>query len=120
MINQFINVILFVDKRSYNPYNPWEQELEALRERELSSNMKRPREIILDEEDLVESTFKESYICPECGRETKNKKQLYRHAAQVKLLFDKNIYGDFSFIFEFLILSFNRNIPFRFIFHISY
>ena len=59
--------------------------------------MKRPREIILDEEELVESTFKESYICPECGRETKNKKQLYRHAAQVKLLFGKIIYGDFSF-----------------------
>ena len=96
-INQFINVILFVEKRSYNPYNPWEQELEALRERELSSNMKRPREIILDEEDFVESNFKESYVCPECGRETKNKKQLYRHAAQVKLLFDKDIYGGFSF-----------------------
>ena len=97
MINQFINLILFVDKRSYNPYNPWEQELEALRERELSSNMKRPREITLDEEELVESTFKESYICPECGRETKNKKQLYRHAAQVKLFFNKDIYRYFSF-----------------------
>ena len=59
--------------------------------------MKRPREITLDEEELVESTFKESYICPECGRETKNKKQLYRHAAQVKLFFNKDIYGYFSF-----------------------
>ena len=74
-------------EKLYNPFNPWEPELEALRERELKSNSKKPRDITFEQEETVESTFKESYVCPECGRETKNKRQLYRHAAQVRFLF---------------------------------
>ena len=79
-----IHYIYLADKRNYKYHNPWEPELEALRDRELKSNMKIIREITLDEDEMIESTFKESFICPECGRETKNRKQLYRHAAQVK------------------------------------
>ena len=83
---KLIYFIYFADKHNYKYYNPWEPELEALRDRELKSNMKIIREIALDEDEMIESTFKESFICPECGRETKNRKQLYRHAAQVKVL----------------------------------
>ena len=38
---------------------------------------------VIDNEEVIESSIVACYICPECGRKTNSKKQLYRHAAQV-------------------------------------
>ena len=61
----------------------WQPQLEALRERELCSTLCKVRDDTRFNDEMVEESLKESFVCPDCGRQTNSKKQLYRHAAQV-------------------------------------
>ena len=76
--------LIFTDEKCETVYNTWQSELEALRERELSSHqVKVLRDDSQYNNETRESKIKQCFVCPECDRETSNKKQLYRHAAQV-------------------------------------
>ena len=70
-------------------YTSLEPQLEAMREKELSGfNTKvRRNHDTLKDDDGVKETIKESFVCPDCGRQTNSKKQLYRHASQVLTIY---------------------------------
>ena len=77
---------IWQDEKHGTLYDSWQEELGALRERELSSNqVKVQRDDTQYSNETRESKIKQCFVCPECDRETSNKKQLYRHAAQVFL-----------------------------------
>ena len=78
---------IFTDEKRETLYNSWQSELEILRERELSCNeVKVLRDNSEYNNETRESKIRQCFVCPECDRETSNKKQLYRHAAQVFLI----------------------------------
>ena len=78
---------------------------------------------VIDNEEVIESSIVACYICPECGRKTNSKKQLYRHAAQVrtsKIYFvyrgshsdktQKWLYGQIVFTFVFMKVHFSHQL----------
>jgi hypothetical protein len=73
-----------LEDSSGNFFNSWQPQLEALKERELLGyHVRVPTESPMNGEEMIDPIIRQSFICPDCGRQTNSKKQLYRHAAQV-------------------------------------
>ena len=56
-----------------------------------------PTESPMNGEEMIDPIIRQSFICPDCGRQTNSKKQLYRHAAQVIVYKDLKNYQMIKF-----------------------